>query len=353
MQRIDKMMRKQERFIKKKDSAVIYAVAALLMICHHLYGFPERFSVSMIPAVNTSIGRSAMYLGYYAKICVALYAFVSGYGMLTKWNTEHFKQHMTQKKIWLSAIRQSAGQAVKFYTRYWLVLCVFLLLGIILGKRSFYFPEFIKNMVGISSSYNAECWYVLTYIVMLILFPFLLWVMKISEKRVIKIIFTIAVSILMLLLLQRNVQHMTYIICFWAGMLLAEWKVLECLPKWNGVLNLFIAGICIVVSIGLKFTVSIDHRLDFLSLIPLIYGIVILNHNSMIPDKLKSGFEKIGKYSIYIWLIHTFFLYYYFQNLLLKLQYSIVIYGVTLIISLICGYFIDKLYGVLKKLFIQ
>ena len=340
---------KKESFIQKKDSLVIYAIAALLMVFHHLYAFPERFPADMIPGTTSRFGICALYFGYYAKICVAMYAFVSGYGMLTKWNRNDFRQ--TNK--FCSGVGQSVMQAVKFYTRYWLVLCVFLCLGIIMGKYSFHGIEFLKNLIGISSSYNAEWWYVPVYVTMIILFPFLLFGMKGFQKTGLKILVQIGITVFLLVLCRYGVKNVNYLICFWFGMVLAEWRLLERLPEWKGAANLIVAAFCIAVSLGLKFVVSMDNRWDFVPLLPLIYGIVTLNHNVWFPEKLKTGFGRIGRYSIYIWLIHTFFLYYYFQSYLLRLRYSVLIYFVTLILSLICGYLCDKLYTVLKKQIMQ
>lgn len=42
-----------------------------------------------------------------------------------------------------------------------------------------------------------------------------------------------------------------------------------------------------------------------------------------------------GENSLFIWLIHTFYLYYYFQNIILLPKYSLFIYLLLVLISLI------------------
>jgi peptidoglycan/LPS O-acetylase OafA/YrhL len=59
----------------------------------------------------------------------------------------------------------------------------------------------------------------------------------------------------------------------------------------------------------------------------------------------------VGKYSTYIWLTHTFFAYYYFQQYLYWFKYSTIIYIVCLICCIIVGIVIEFIIKFVKKLF--
>lgn len=50
-----------------------------------------------------------------------------------------------------------------------------------------------------------------------------------------------------------------------------------------------------------------------------------------------------GKYSVYIWLVHTFFAYYYFQNIILIPRYSLLIYVWLFLLSFGVAIILDKL----------
>ena len=51
----------------------------------------------------------------------------------------------------------------------------------------------------------------------------------------------------------------------------------------------------------------------------------------------------IGKYSTYIWLTHTFFAYYYFQNYLYFFKYSTIIFAVCIICTIIVGFILEAI----------
>ena len=80
-----------------------------------------------------------------------------------------------------------------------------------------------------------------------------------------------------------------------------------------------------------------------------IFCVLQLLKEIKVNNVIRKLLQFLGSYSMYIWLIHTFFLYYYFQNQLLKIRFSIVIYIITICICTIIGYMINKIYGKLKK----
>lgn len=327
-------------FIEKKDSVLLYGIAVLLMVAHHLFGFPDRFSGEIIPNWDTLPGIVLLYVGYFGKICVAMYAFISGYGMQMKCSASG---RSVNKK---SVFRDTINQILKFYSRYWLVVIIFLCIGILIHKKTFEWVEFVKNLIGISSSYNAEWWYAIVYIKMLITFPFVHLLFKVlgKNKKVANIM--ILCVLVFLILLNSFVMQgdMTYYLCFWVGMACAYSRIFDFLPKYTGHLSILPAAVCIFLSIVLKFTISADHTLDMLVVLLLIYGCITLFHLQCIPTIIRKGLEQIGKYSIYIWLIHTFIIYYYFQKFILLFKYSPLMFIIAVVFSYFCAVLCDKLY---------
>lgn len=59
--------------------------------------------------------------------------------------------------------------------------------------------------------------------------------------------------------------------------------------------------------------------------------------------------NKLGKQSTNIWLIHTFFCYYFFRDFIYSFKYPILILAVTIILSYITGCFIDIIYKPIRK----
>lgn len=120
------------RFLTKDDSKFIYGIAILLMIYHHLAAFPERFNFNFQYLFSSDI---EIYLGIFAKICVALYAFISGYGLYASMTSHSSKYSVIQHLI-------------KFYQKYWLVFILFIPLGILAGKFQFSTINVIGSIGG-------------------------------------------------------------------------------------------------------------------------------------------------------------------------------------------------------------
>lgn len=65
---------------------------------------------------------------------------------------------------------------------------------------------------------------------------------------------------------------------------------------------------------------------------------------------IKNILAYFGEHSTYIWLTHTFFAYYYFQNLILLPRYSVLIYLWLVVISLLTSIILSGIYHILEKL---
>lgn len=62
---------------------------------------------------------------------------------------------------------------------------------------------------------------------------------------------------------------------------------------------------------------------------------------------------ELGKRSTSIWLIHTYFCYYLFQNFIYSFKYPIIIITVLMAISWGCAIVIDKLNSIIQKLLMK
>ena len=68
----------------KEDTLCVKALAVMLMMIHHLFGFPEKLQegVSFMSLSTLSSGHTVMSLaGNFGKLCIALFMILSGYGM--------------------------------------------------------------------------------------------------------------------------------------------------------------------------------------------------------------------------------------------------------------------------------
>ena len=279
----------EKTYIIPQDSLYIYGIAILMMVWHHFFGFPERFGGDLRYIGGNIEYTIELYLGYFGRLCIAMYAFISGYGMMAKSMQKNLK--------FTEDIKLAIKQIIKFFIRYWIVFIIFVSIGFKFMGLKFEPEEFIKNFIGKSCSYNAEWWYVAYYVKMLIMYPVIkLIVNKLNFIKNSKwIIFALAIILGIINTVFK--ENYTYYLCFLFGMLIYENRLYE---KFN-------ANLC----------------------------------KNEWPGNI---LQFLGHYSVYIWLTHTFFLYYYFQNQFMQLKYAILIYIVTVCICLFIGVGLDKIY---------
>ena len=72
----------RENYISIEDSTLLYGVAIIMMIFHHLFCDPHRLGYNYIPLFN-NYGIGAM-IAIVGKLCVSIFAFISGYALAIK-----------------------------------------------------------------------------------------------------------------------------------------------------------------------------------------------------------------------------------------------------------------------------
>lgn len=69
-------------YFSREDTKVMKGIAILLMLMHHLWGFPDRIMGGGVLGIFKFMGVSLpYYLGLYGNICVSLFFFLGGYGI--------------------------------------------------------------------------------------------------------------------------------------------------------------------------------------------------------------------------------------------------------------------------------
>lgn len=320
---------KNEIFTKEK-SKLVYGVAICLMVFHHLFAFPERINSTYELVFDFSVLHVETILSYFGKICTCMFAFLSGYGMAKKRNE-------VSKGYKLSVI-----QIKKLYRCYWSVFVLFIPYGMCKGILKLQLKELIKNIIGCACSYNAEWWYIREYVIMLFIFPCVYKIIEYIHKEVqFKVRWLL--EILALSLLSFIYSDMQYIILFIIGIVFVKEEIFEAAYKringnyWSAIL------VCLTILIRTLFGWKAD---AFITPI-FVYAIYIFSEKNLISKYVIILLKNIGKYSTYIWLIHTFFIYYYFQNIIFAPKYSMLIFTWTMILCMCVGWGITKVLNII------
>ena len=128
----------------KDDTKLMKGFAILLMLAHHLWGFPDRL-VSELPMTSiTARGMEfAGYLGGYGKICVSLFLFLGGMGTYI-W----YEQNKTD---WF-------GKIQKLYLSYWKVFFIFVPAGFFMKiLRGGYSGIIVRKPSSVMYSTSSIC----------------------------------------------------------------------------------------------------------------------------------------------------------------------------------------------------
>lgn len=339
-----------EGYITKKQSKMIYGIAILLMVFHHMFGFPYRIHYDWTGIYYYKEVPIEVILAAFGRVCIAMYAYISGYGMIKKTSVNR----TDKKRNIINNYQYMIKQLGKFYSHYWLVFFIFVPLGFLLYGYEYNSVEFIKNLFGLLSTYNAEWWYVRQYMCMLLVFPIIEYVIKYLDQLKLKgfIYLLIYISSILALNCIENNGFWIYLLCFVEGMLISFYRLDNIIFKLKAKIGKIIdvvAGVNIVVVIVLRLKV-VGGKYDWILAPIFIYGCLVILNESWMPQIINKLLSVLGQYSIYIWLIHTFFIYYYFQKIVFSFHVSVIIYVVTLIGLVLVSIILEKLRRKILKL---
>ncbi|ADU27859.1 acyltransferase family protein [Ethanoligenens harbinense] len=350
----------------KKNSKMLYGLAVLMMLYHHLFKAPAALHCTFYSTFDLlGLGKvlSIETLAWLGKLCVAIYAFISGYAMCKK---AQAKSVIIKKRLpgnFLLVVKQ----LIDFMIKYWLVFIVFIpILYVTQDIKISSAKELLLNFVGVEFSYNGAWWYVRQYILMLLLFPFIDFIYEHinSGERPKIIILGIVITVLFLgyyyssgpfkvINVLANSVTVTYLIIFIEGYFSARLcsfeKLSNFLPtKYRKLINVMILLCCVAIRVLLS-TEAGYCIIDTLIIFPFIYSVCsIVENRSVILNSL----SKVGEYSVYMWLVHGFYLDGGIVcDLLTASHYSLLIYVTLVALSFATAVILKKIENFVMKYF--
>lgn len=283
--------------------------AVLLMMCHHLYVFPEWLDDGV--GWKSSLGyfgkASAEIVGVFGKICVQVFALMSGYALMV-----NPKSYGTWRKRII--------RLVKFLLAYWIVLVLFLIIGYMNGDTLPDIKHLLLNMVGLNLGPNKEwvnipfAWYVCYYIEFIFLTPVLIWGYS-SKRKVLDLTMTMTMilltylagnstfppgvnlypllsTVLGILIAKYDIfnklhhavtgrMHWTFIVCAILILIIARYEIVKIINHGMGLILACVAALLIL------FSVELFHRIR--------------------SRHFKNGLLLLGSLSMYLWFLHGIF----------------------------------------------
>lgn len=331
--------------ITLNETNVLKAIAICAMLCHHLF------------FQNPEYGTIAFKLALTGKFCVALFVFLSGYGMAVQYQKCLTDNQVAQCGKCLSLLKDLWGNLrfllrryLKFYMNYWAVFLITVPIGVLVFGRT------LANVYGIDSSlwssllsdvfglrvlgsYNITWWVNRLFLALWLFFPFLFWSMN---SRL--------VSIWMLILLYYDPGSILYPLNFVAPGL-STWLISYALGIFlavNGsVLNNFLNKVnrFVVLSVFCLAALAFLYMRNnyvlscFLGVkgdpfIVVFLPLAVVSVCRLTRRKI-AVLIFVGKHSINMYLMHTFVYGYFFHNFIYGFKYPILIFAVLFAISLL------------------
>lgn len=336
------------KYFSKEYTLIVKGVAIILMLIHHLfydYGNIENFSL-LFDNLEADFWVTSSYI---SKVCVAIFAVLSGYGL-----SKSYK-------------RKGENNLIEFVIKhiksllyiYWWAVIPFVVLGHITGLRTLGevygtgTTSILKGVLdlfgigyiiyGFDNMYNVTCWYIGEILILYLFFPLF---MRASKYNFIKT----TILFLIIYRLSKFIPNFVplYLLCFCFGMLLEKYGILDYLVQYIGYklstlffFTLFLS--CIFIRI--HQTTKIDLLLT-LSIIGL--ALTFAKDNKLIFNILSI----LGKHSANIFMVHTFFYYYFFPTFIHYPKYPMLVLLFLLSICLIYSIFLERVKNYLKKILV-
>lgn len=351
----------------RDDTKKLKGLAALMIMFHHLVGFPDRYPASF-PGFQSILGQDILVdIGLNCKVAISIFFFLGGYGLYKQWEAGKYN---------------FAHSIASLYRRYWKVFLIFVPIGFLFFSYhsstnpilvTFYpiqgaemkhlVSDVVANFLGISCTLNPSWWFLMSYVCTI---PIGLIFCRIAKKHGLPLCFYLAVAMDILI---RNVfpnqawaqsnyyftniiQLSEYSTCFYVGVGCASSNLLSQIRAEIHKLahDSIVWRFCInVAGIGLLFFTRcwiIGKTADLL-LVPFLCVFAA----DLIDCLPPIGFRFLGKHSMNLWLIHCFYVSYYepISKIVYSTQSALADFGILFVLTLLSSICVEVFYWVLGK----
>lgn len=309
--------------ISKDRSLLIKGIVICMMVWLHLFN-----------GNHTELCQNLLYVGnepfakWLSNACnpVSFFLLLSGYGLA-----------FIYEKGSLS-VKGQVIRLFKLYAHYWVVLMLFVPMGCFVASQRYpgSWESLLANVIGWHTTYNGEMWFLFSYCTVALVSPL---IFKTMEKigNVQSLLFSAIIQIVTCycisrygvnflygnMVLYRPLLFFHFLYPFVFGAFWFRSKMVHDLrlPQW-GVIVLIILTVSVVATFG--------NAVVYMVYVPLM---VWLFCQLAYPKWLENVLVELGKKSMVIWMVHTWYCYYLFQPQVYSLKYPILIMGGAILIS--------------------
>ncbi len=301
----------------KDKSIVIKGIVIIMMVFLHLFNDNHTdMCVNLLFVGGVPLAK------WLSNACnpVDYFLLLSGYGLAYTYEYKGLYFIQQVKRIF------------KLYVHYWLILLIFVFLGILIKPESYpgSWNLILSDFFGWTYTYNGEMWFLLPYCMVSLASPLIISFAKrfgplkfVFMMGVIHIITCYIISrygtkyLYNDMLLYRPIQFFHFLYAFSIGVAfyLTNYKFDKVLPSWAAV---------ILATLTVILVSSFGNAMTYMIYVPLM---VIFFCQISFPRWIERILMELGRKSMPIWMIHTWYCYYLFQPQIYSLKYPVFILG--------------------------
>lgn len=303
---------------------MLKGIALMLLLCNHFCVVQDWItSPSTLVDINIQGKPLLGYLGAFGKICVAIWAFLSGIGA-----------YYSYRNGILSAYKSNLVRLANLMIQYVLILAIVFVPVIALCHPTFMGESYkldlkhiIYNIFACDAEYDKAAWYMRFYIMYVLSFPVLMFVKRKVNKDLLFYIGTFCIFILASKVLAFSFENMmvgtvplkqilgeycSYMLIAVSGYIVAEYSLFERFQKKIGrKANIGCSVMFLLVAMALR-SYSKSINLGVISIYTdivitpfVVYAFFVFFQNAF--SNIKRTFVYLGKTSMVVWLVHWIF----------------------------------------------
>lgn len=346
--------------MKVKDSQIIKGIAILLMYFQHLYSTTSRYEEFGLTGLIGSASIMEL-IAVACHVCVCLFVFVTAYGIAIQ-----EKEYLYNRDSYIkNSIRRYSELLKKFAAVFLILLFLSYIFNLEYGAVEAWGESQISRIIGILCNatgmagvfqvawFSASWWYLSLAILLIFMVPVLhMAVRKLGPYA----------SVLLSLFLVQSFGLDTvmdglprYLIVAVAGIIFAEYNIFQRTEDYiktkKGLEYVLVA----VILIAIPITAVIKSNVQSKFLLDAVMAVLVIELTQLCIRKipyLNTALAFVGKYSLYMWLIHSFFTKYWFQEYTYSFKNIWVIFFVLVGITLFISICLSKLEEICSRLFV-
>lgn len=330
--------------LDKSQTKIIKGISIIAMLLLHLfcrYDYKQLYT----PLLYIRDVPLVFLFAQLSDFCVMGFAFCSGYA--------HFiiyKKTNNMKKFY----KRRLHSLLDLYINYWVVLIIFCIISMIIGKSHFMpgsFFEFFLNFTSVEVTYNGAWWYLFIFAIIVIASPIIMLFLNKSNFYLITVcLFLVYTSAFFVRfhtpghgwLLEKYGTFGMTVVEYAIGCIAVKYKWFsfindKIVTKWSSKKRWIFSGIIIFAMLLFRtFVIRSLFVAPFTGFI--IICIVVFNK---MPKVIENIILFLSKHSTNIWLIHMFFFSGLFVNFVFIAKYPALIYLLMLALCLLVSFGVE------------